>query len=273
MADINYCGNGYTMAGYPEPTSTGAFHFCENWQQGAGSPPTTYYTVAAGMAGIEACKKICDDDSNCTHYTKGGVFCGSNYASSCNTTWETTCGIVRDCGFMQLKNPSGQWGALHCAVGPQQAVQRVDVRSEEWYSHYRHSVFAMIGSAYNKGFKEFNLLQVKPPIIASRTNEEFPALQQDILDAYLQKNNPFYDGAQEIIRFQSIKFIQEDPDKLRSLFENNSRNSSCVIVVSCPRNVIDDTTEAIRQHNAIAVKMNWNPVNTGWATGRDMYQN
>jgi hypothetical protein len=151
--------------------------------------------------------------------------------------------------------------------------QPVNVRDEDWYSHYRHTVFAMIGSAHNSGCRQFKLVQVKPPPRATRTNEEFPALQQDLNDAYSAKKSPFYDREREKIQFQSIKFTQEDIDALPTFFNIHSRNSSCVIVVSCERQHFDKAAEMIQQHNSTAQRCGLNQVITGWATGGDMYTN
>ena len=79
----NHCGAGYTMQGYPEPTSTGAYYYCTNWQYGQGTPATTHHTNAAGMDGASQCKAFCDADSSCTHYSTASSVAVQSVGVSC----------------------------------------------------------------------------------------------------------------------------------------------------------------------------------------------
>lgn len=150
----------------------------------------------------------------------------------------------------------------------------VDVRSEGWYQAFRHSSFATVRNMLMLGHKQVKLVQVKPPAHCERTNEELPALMQDIRDAYLLKKSPFCtnDGS-EVIPASSITLAQDSKEDLATALEFYSRGDNCAIVVSCAEPDFDDVERIVADHNRTNESKGLNKVLVGYATANDMYSN
>ena len=103
------CGQGYELQGYGAGGTTG-FYYCHNWNQGTGSPATTWQTVSSGLAGVAECKALCDSDSTCTYFGKYGAYCDG----ACNSYWETKCLLIRQCGAQGLNSATSSYGAVYC---------------------------------------------------------------------------------------------------------------------------------------------------------------
>jgi len=152
--------------------------------------------------------------------------------------------------------------------------REIDVRSERWYSHYRHSVFATIANAKVLGCDRTRLVQVKPPLECPRTNLEVPALMVDIYDAYRQKRAPFFDHAGvERITYDSITTCQVSKDELADMLAVYSDKGDCAIVTSCAGPHFEDVEGIVATHNLTAGRRKLQKVLIGWATAGDMYKN
>lgn len=150
----------------------------------------------------------------------------------------------------------------------------VDVRSEGWYSHYRHSVFQTIGNALVMGAKAIKLVQVKPPPQCERTSEELPALMQDIYDAHRRGHHPFCDAeGRERIPATSVTISQDSIDDLAGMLEVYSQGERCAILASCAEVHFERVQQVIGSHNAKAKASNLMQALVGYSTARDMYAN
>jgi hypothetical protein len=109
------CGGGYRMEGFRRSTETYGYQFCEKYELGS------LVNVSAGQAGAEECKALCDADPTCMVYTKYGVACISGQAANpgkCNSTWETRCYLIADCGNFFARGHTGMYGAITCSKAP-----------------------------------------------------------------------------------------------------------------------------------------------------------
>jgi len=173
-----------------------------------------------------------------------------------------------------LPTPAPQQPAVSQPAFPVSADQIpgfLHVRLERWYGHYRHTAFSAIDNAFLTGCCKVMLVGVKPPLLAERTNEEFPALMQDLRDAYIEKKSPFWFACQEIHNFSAITTMQESLDELPASLGYFSTGDRQVIIISCPDDSFRQVRETILTHNKGAAAAGLNKVFTAWSTAGDVY--
>lgn len=108
--EFDACGPGYELQGYPNEDDTTGYYSCQNYLEGSGSPPTSEHAVSAGTAGVQECAALCDADLTCTHFGKYGAYCDG----PCDSSWETKCFLIGDCGEQQLYKKQRGFGAVYC---------------------------------------------------------------------------------------------------------------------------------------------------------------
>lgn len=146
----------------------------------------------------------------------------------------------------------------------------LNVRSESWYSHYRHTVFQAIYNTTKMGFDEIVLVGVQPLTSMQRTCEEFPCLQQDFKDAIAEKKAPFFDSTgNQKVTFEQVFFQREKPERLAAFLEFNSTQTRATLVISCPESYSADVESIVDSHNETT---GLNPAQLFFASANDVYR-
>lgn len=190
--------------------------------------------------------------------------------------------ITRE-GFKELEEASKVFNSVSLdvhtlqvtAVDPVQSTQGnawdLDVRQMAWYSHYRHTVFAMIQACHDEGAGGIVLMAVAPALQNVVTLKEWPCLEEDLPIAYNGRKYPFYDAeGREIIPFNMITFRRIALPDLREELETATRRGKYAIIASCSEAHFQEAETAIREHNRDRPPGH-GLAKRAWATSWDVY--
>lgn len=146
-----------------------------------------------------------------------------------------------------------------------------DVKSTSWFPQYRFGVFGHIRNGLNQGALKFVMMQVKPANITQiATLDEFPALQEECLVAWKQKNDPFFSKSGEAkLPFQNMSWNSVPLDDLADELNHKATRDRIVIVCSCTDDAQGETEEIIMRFNQR--RGDKLPVISSWATARGYY--
>jgi len=142
------------------------------------------------------------------------------------------------------------------------------VRQKDWYSHYRHTVFHIIGEAIDHKPSLISIIGIKPPHEAKSTSAEFPALMECIRSAYEQQHSPFFHEGEERYEFAKISETRIPIKFLEEELEFRSKGGKIAIVVSCGSDDMKEAQDIITRHNT---KDGLSRVRKAWATSNDVY--
>jgi len=115
------------------------------------------------------------------------------------------------------------------------------------------------------------LIAIKADSSAEATNEEYPALLQDLRDAFNEKKAPFYlkGATTPLIDFKQINEKRISLEELAEDLEYDSKNGKVAILISCSENHAAEAREIVKAHNA---KQGFTKVKVAWATAGDVYR-
>ncbi|CAE6931455.1 UVR8 [Symbiodinium natans] len=147
----------------------------------------------------------------------------------------------------------------------------LDVRKMHWYSHYRHTVFAMIQACHDEGAEGIALMAVAPELQNVVTLKEWPCLEEDLPIAYNGRKYPFFDSqGREVIPFSMITFRKVALPDLREELETATRRGKYAIIASCSEAHFQEAEKAIRKHNTDRPPGH-GLAKRAWATAWDVY--
>jgi len=118
-----------------------------------------------------------------------------------------------------------------------------------------------------QGIRQVVVLGVKPEKKFERINEEFPVMMQDLHDAYLNKNAPFFKKDKQVLDFQAITELREAKENLPETLTFFSQGERGIIIASCAAPDFEHVEALVHEHNRTARAKNLNYVAIAWATG------
>eukprot|EP00959_Pyramimonas_sp_CCMP1952_P041281 863336-Pyramimonas_sp.AAC.1 len=96
------------------------------------------------------------------------------------------------------------------------------------------------------------MVGIRPRVQNKCTCAEYPALQQDLEDAFRQKKAPFFtaDGKEECsFEKEKIFWKQVGIADLEVELAVSSTTGKCAVVCSCPDEFMEEAKDVIKKHN------------------------
>ncbi|CAE7284644.1 unnamed protein product [Symbiodinium necroappetens] len=105
-----------------------------------------------------------------------------------------------------------------------------------WYSFYRFSVMANMQIAVDQGAARLKLLGIQPDVGNAMTISEYPALEEDLKEAYENRKYPFIEvnGEKLLLEAEEFTMARERLENFRqkSFLDDHTNDLGSVIIVS-----------------------------------------